>query len=422
MAYTLGIVLFAVGILFAVCVHEIGHMVTAKAFGMKVTRYFVGFGPTIWSFRRGETEYGVKALPLGGFVKIVGMTPQDDDVEPGDEPRAMWRFAVWKRTIVMAAGSVAHFILAFAALWVMFVLVGVPDPSKVDSSPATVATVSPCVQPTWRVDAATGGVKPCAGEDPRSPAAQAGLRQGDVITAINGQAIPTYAAMRNQVRALGDRDATLTYRRDGRSVTANVHIYAVDRVRDTVDSAKKAAQITPSDLERVGMLGVSATVPQVRTGPIEGATRSGSYLWQMTGLTFRALGELPAKVPNLITSLTGKERDPETPVSVIGATRFGGELAERSDWTAMLSMFALLNLFFGLFNLLPLLPMDGGHIAIAWFERVRSWLYVGFGRADPGRVDYYKLTPITLTVIAVLAVFVVLTGTADIVNPISVPR
>src|SRR5499426_1265044 len=122
----IGWVIFLVALLFSVMLHETGHFLTAKAFGMKVTRYFVGFGPTLWSFRRGETEYGVKAIPLGGFVKIVGMTPQDDDVKPEDEPRAMWRFPVWKRTIVMASGSVTHFLLAIATLWVMFVFVGIP--------------------------------------------------------------------------------------------------------------------------------------------------------------------------------------------------------------------------------------------------------------------------------------------------------
>src|SRR2546421_8545940 len=141
MALVFGIVIFAFGILISVCLHEAGHMGTAKAFGMKVTRYFVGFGPTLWSFRRGETEYGVKALPLGGFVKIVGMTPQDDDVAPGDERRAMWRFAGWKRTIVMAAGSGTPFILAFVTLWILFALVGVPDGSKVDNAPATIGSV-----------------------------------------------------------------------------------------------------------------------------------------------------------------------------------------------------------------------------------------------------------------------------------------
>ena len=128
MSYLLGVVLFALAILISVSLHEAGHMLTAKAFGMKVTRYFVGFGPTLWSFKRGETEYGVKGIPLGGFCKIVGMTPQDDDVEPGDEKRAMWRYPVWKRTIVMSAGSITHFALALIALWIIAVSVGLPNP------------------------------------------------------------------------------------------------------------------------------------------------------------------------------------------------------------------------------------------------------------------------------------------------------
>src|SRR5215472_10695856 len=146
----LGIVIFALGILVSVCLHEAGHLIAAKSFGMKVTRYFAGFGPTLWSFRRGETEYGLKAIPLGGFVKIVGMTPQDDDVAPEDQSRAMWRFPVWKRTIVMSAGSVTHFILGFVVLWLTLFLVGVPNPTlsdqaKVNALPALVQ-IQPCVQ------------------------------------------------------------------------------------------------------------------------------------------------------------------------------------------------------------------------------------------------------------------------------------
>ena len=128
MAYVLGVVLFALAILISVSLHEAGHMVTAKAFGMKVTRYFVGFGPTVFSFREGETEYGLKGIPLGGFCKIVGMTPQDDDVEPADQPRAMWRFPVWKRTMVMSAGSITHFVLAAIAIWVSAISLGLPEP------------------------------------------------------------------------------------------------------------------------------------------------------------------------------------------------------------------------------------------------------------------------------------------------------
>src|SRR5689334_5948499 len=168
MALVFGIVVFALGILISVCLHEAGHMGTAKAFGMKVTRYFVGFGPTLWSFRRGETEYGVKALPLGGFVKIVGMTPQDDDVEPGDEPRAMWRFPVWKRTIVMAAGSVTHFILAFVTLWILLVFLGLPDPGKVEGAYVKVNAVATCVAEKFQVDPKRQTVVECKpGTDPR---------------------------------------------------------------------------------------------------------------------------------------------------------------------------------------------------------------------------------------------------------------
>src|ERR671929_329208 len=140
MLYWLGVAAFALAILISVSLHELGHMITAKRFGMKVTKYFVGFGPTIFSFQRGETEYGLKAIPLGGFCKIVGMTPQDDDVRPEDEPRAMWRFPVWKRTIVMAAGSLTHFALAVVTLWLMFVFIGIPDGTKVDQVSAKIAS------------------------------------------------------------------------------------------------------------------------------------------------------------------------------------------------------------------------------------------------------------------------------------------
>ncbi|MBT8226264.1 MAG: site-2 protease family protein [Dactylosporangium sp.] len=422
MAYTLGIVVFALGILLAVCLHEAGHMGAAKAFGMKVTRYFVGFGPTMWSFRRGDTEYGVKALPLGGFVKIVGMTPQDDDVDPADEPRAMWRFPVWKRTVVMAAGSLTHFILAFVALWSMFVFVGIPDPDKIDTAPARVSSVSSCVVIDWELDSTGQTPRRCGADDPESPASQAGLRPGDLIISINGEPMSDYSTMRAFIKTLGDTDATITYQRDGRSHTADMHVYAADRIKDGVAEGKTYAEIASDDLERVGLLGVTGIAPRTTVSAGEGATTTVRYSQTLVSMTFQSLGQLPSKIPNLFSALIGQERDPNTPVSVIGASRIGGELAERRDWTSLLHLFAVLNLFFGLFNLFPLLPMDGGHIAIAWFERARSWAYARLGRADPGRVDYYKLTPITLAVIGILGVFVLLTGTVDIINPITLNR
>lgn len=225
MALVFGIVVFALGILISVCLHEAGHMGTAKAFGMKVTRYFVGFGPTLWSFRRGETEYGVKALPLGGFVKIVGMTPQDDDVEPGDEKRAMWRFPVWKRTVVMAAGSVTHFILAFVTLWILFVLIGVPDDSKVNSAPATIGSVSACVI-DFKVDPQTKLPVDCKpGKDAASPASRAGLKPGDVITAINGKQVDSVESFLAILRPLSPGDTvTVSYLRGGGRHDAKVQL------------------------------------------------------------------------------------------------------------------------------------------------------------------------------------------------------
>src|SRR5919112_1185655 len=189
MLYWLGVAAFALAILISVSLHELGHLLTAKYFGMKVTKYFVGFGPTIFSFQRGETEYGLKGIPLGGFCKIVGMTPQDDDVAPEDQPRAMWRFPVWKRTIVMAAGSVTHFMLAIVATWFAAVFVGLPNPdlpktaAEERSAPATVE-VGSCIQlvvtPNQRCTVGQNG-------NLVGPAAAAGLRTGDVITAVGGR-------------------------------------------------------------------------------------------------------------------------------------------------------------------------------------------------------------------------------------------
>ncbi|HZD96836.1 MAG TPA: site-2 protease family protein, partial [Micromonosporaceae bacterium] len=207
----IGIVLFALLILASVCLHEAGHMVTAKAFGMKVTRYFVGFGTTLFSFRRGETEYGVKALPLGGFVKIVGMTPQDDDVAPEDEPRAMWRFPVWKRTIVMAAGSFTHFVLGFVLLWIVVSFVGVTNPKWekfLSADDATINASAPYVSVAPCVPAAADGTN-C--DSAIAPAKKAGITNGDEITAVNGKAVHDYGDLVAAVRNAKQPAATVTY-------------------------------------------------------------------------------------------------------------------------------------------------------------------------------------------------------------------
>ncbi|MEV0212247.1 site-2 protease family protein [Micromonospora sp. NPDC050695] len=416
MANLLGVALFALAILVSVSLHEAGHMLTAKAFGMKVTKYFVGFGPTLWSFKRGETEYGIKGIPLGGFCKIVGMTAQDDDVDPADEPRAMWRYPVWKRTIVMSAGSITHFALALIAIWIAAVSLGLPNQNfpttdaEIRQEPAVIA-LSDCVIP----DSAP---RACAPGDAASPAAQAQLRDGDRITSVNGTPINNYGELLVALRALKPGDtAKLDYVRDGQPGTTSTVLAQTQR--PPLDDPK--GTVAPVAALGVGL--VPTTPTRVTYGPVAAFGATADFTKELAVGTVQALQRLPQKVPALWTAITGGERDVDTPISVVGASRLGGEAFANKAWLLFVTLFISLNFFIGVFNLLPLLPLDGGHIAIAWFERARSWLYAKIGRADPGRVDYLKLMPFTYVVILIGGVFTLLTITADVVNPITLfPR
>ncbi len=413
MAYGLGVLLFALGILISVSLHEAGHMATAKAFGMKVTRYFIGFGPTLWSFRKGETEYGVKAIPAGGFVKIVGMTPMEDEEEAGpeDKDRVFWRKPLWQRTVVLAAGSATHFLLGFLLLWFTVVFVGAQNPAYAkayDEAPKhTVVNVLPCV-------VVANENRDCRPSDPVSPAHRAGLRDGDRITKINSTTVTDYQQMVAAIHALPPgSQAVITYERNGVSAQTPVLLAAVQRPSDK----------NPRQIVTVSALGVSAyidpSIPATVTyGPVEGIGAAGSTAGRIFTGTFAAIGQFPAKIPKLIDSLGGGQRDQNTPMSVVGASRLGGEVVSHGVWPVFFGFLASLNIFVGIFNLFPLLPLDGGHIAVAWFERARSWWYTRRGRPDPGRVDYLKLMPITYAVIILFGGLTLLTVAADIVNPI----
>jgi membrane-associated protease RseP (regulator of RpoE activity) len=415
----LGIVIFALGILVSVCLHEAGHMIAAKSFGMKVTRYFVGFGPTLWSFTRGETEYGVKAIPAGGFVKIVGMTAQDDDVAPADQPRAMWRYPVWKRTVVMGAGSVTHFMLGIVILWAVFAFIALPDEGRLQSAPVTIDKVSTCVPAKWVYDPTSRQPKDCVpGTDPASAAEQMGLQSGDTIVAIDGQQINGWDTLSTKIRSLGGHQISLTYSRAGQETTKQVVLPVAQRVKQSIDPNTPAADVTQNDLEEVGVLGITPIVPTSTAGPLAAFGKSGSQTVALFGGTFEAIKQFPEKIPKLLDALNGQTRDPGTPVSVVGATRIGGELFQQGQIATFLLVLASLNFFVGLFNLLPLLPLDGGHIAVSWFEKVRGWIYARSGRADPGPVDYMKLMPVTYVVILIFGGFTLLTVAADILNPI----
>jgi membrane-associated protease RseP (regulator of RpoE activity) len=415
-----GIIVFALGILISIALHEAGHMFSARAFGMKVTRYFIGFGPTLFAFRRKGVEYGLKAIPAGAFVNIVGMTPQDE-IDPADEPRAMWRFPVWKRTIVLAAGSLTHFALGIVILWMIFAFLALPQPEKLNTGTVTIDQVSACVEPTVTYDPTTGGTKPCVpGTDPASPASAMGLQHGDVVLALDGQPVNGWQSLTDKVRASGGQQITVTIQRDGQTLTRAATLPTVLRLKqDVANSDRPASSITPADLTPVGVMGISPVEP---TG-VYGPARAFGMTWnQTTGLfaaTFDSIKQFPQKIPKLWDALSGQPRDPNTPISVIGATRIGGELFGSGQFPTFLAFLASLNFFVGIFNLVPLLPLDGGHIFVAWFEKVRSWVYRLFGRADPGRVDYMKLMPITYVVILIFGGFTLLTVAADIVNPIT---
>jgi membrane-associated protease RseP (regulator of RpoE activity) len=420
MAEALGIVLFAMIILVSVCLHEAGHMLTAKAFGMKVTRYFAGFGPTLWSFKKGETEYGVKAIPLGGFVKIVGMTPQDDDVAPEDEHRAMWRFPVWKRTIVMSAGSVMHFIIGFGLLWVIFGFLSTENPKYSTLYSATTAQQEAYpayvdVEPGCITASPTGT---CTGNN--APAYLAGLRTGDRITQITsddgGTVISNYGDLVAAIRDAPSAPVTVTYVRDGQQHQTAVNLLPVSRA--PVDNPNGAP--TPVYLLGVGP-SLAPDVPlNVTYGPIGGVRHAVTTFGNQFAAIGGALKSLPSKIPGLVDSISGHPRDANGPVSVVGASEIGGQAVSHGQWAEFLGIAASLNLFVGVFNLFPLLPLDGGHIAIAWYEKARSWFARKRRKPEPGRVDYFKLMPLTYGVIVVLGGFSLLTILADIVNPINI--
>jgi membrane-associated protease RseP (regulator of RpoE activity) len=414
MLYWVGTAAFALTILISVSLHELGHMITGKRFGMKVTKYFVGFGPTIFSFTRGETEYGLKAIPLGGFCKIVGMTPQDDDVAPEDEPRAMWRFPVWKRTIVMSAGSITHFLLALAGIWIMALAVGLPNPAyptSVEQFPATV-TVNECSSP---LNTAQDECRLGTGGAIVSPAYRAGLRTGDQITAVGGTPVANWGELTAAIRAQPAGTTTFTYLRDGQPGTASVALLSVNRPT----TSDPAGPTKASTFAGVGQT-EPAVAPTLHYNAASAIPATGQYAWTIVEGSFESMKKIPQKIPALWHSITGSERDPNTPISVIGASRLGGEAIEKGVPEVFWSIFIGLNVFIGIFNLLPLLPLDGGHIAIAWYERARSWLYARLHKPDPGRVDYFKLMPITYVVILIGGAFTLLTATADIVNPITI--
>ncbi|MEU0541659.1 M50 family metallopeptidase [Nocardia sp. NPDC005978] len=396
MVYAIGFALFALGITVSVALHECGHMWAAQATGMKVRRYFIGFGPKVFSFQRGETEYGLKALPLGGFCDIAGMTALDE-LEPEELDRAMYRQKTWKRLLVMFGGILMNFLLGFLLIMLLAVVWGLP---RFDQPPATQLGALSCVSS----QGPDQKVIPCSGE---GPAQKAGLQRGDIVTAVNGTSIKTWQEFRDQTEKQTG-PFTYTVERDDEKLTVTV-------------TPEQAATYPVKDgpVKMVSKVGVG----QDFYGPVKynffaAIPASAAFTGEIGLRTLQSLAQMPAKVADLWEAVTGGERDPETPVSVYGASKIGGETAERGIWSLFVLTLASLNFFLGVFNLLPLLPLDGGHIAVVIYEKLRNLFRNRKGLPDGPPVDYMKLLPATYVVVVLGGAYMILTLAADIMNPI----
>jgi len=404
LVYIFGVVLFALGICVSIALHEAGHMMTAKWFGMNVRRYFIGFGPTLFSFRRKQTEYGLKALPLGGFCDIAGMTALDE-VTPEESPKAMWRYPAWKRTVVLSAGSITHFIIGFIVLYLLAVSMGLPN----INGKAQIESLS-CVKNATTEQQLRN--YQCGPGDP-TPAAEAGIRPGDVITAVGGTAVSNWDDVRMAIRE-SSGPTPIAVDRDGEIKRLSVNVMQVKR--PVLTQQGKAPRIVS-----VGMIGIGVQA-KFQYGALDALPATTAFTGEMFANTWSALLDFPSRIPKVVEAIFGGERDPNTPVSVVGASRIGGEAAERGLWELFLLMLAALNFFVGIFNLLPLLPLDGGHIAVTWYEKVRDTIRRLMGKAAMGPVDYTKLSAVTMVFVIIGGAVVLLTVTADIVNPIQLPE
>ncbi len=393
----LGWLIFLFALLFSVMLHETGHFVAAKKFGMKATRYFVGFGPTIWSTMRGETEYGVKALPLGGFVKIIGMTSLEE-VDPEDEPRSFRQQPGWQRLIVLVAGSFMHFVLAAVLIFGVALGLGIEN-----ANTTQLGLVASCV-PASETALVNGAA--CTSSDARSPAALAGLRVGDRVTSFNGVQVSTWTQLSNVIRNVKpDSPVTLTVDRDGRPLTLYTQLAGVKG-------------------RNGGYLGIAPTTVFEATGPVGAIRYVGTGFAQEISGAAHAVAQLPGAVPQLFA----KDRSSTAAgnvSSVVGVAEATGQaVAANVGWqykvSFVLLLIAALNIFVGVANLLPLLPMDGGHVAAVLWEMTRGWFARLRGRANPGLVDYRKMIPVSFSIFVVLCFFSVMLILADIVNPVNI--
>ncbi len=430
--WVLGAGLFFFGLLASIALHEIGHMVPAKKFGMKVTQYFVGFGRTVWSTKRGETEYGFKAIPLGGYVRIIGMFPPSKTVEnpdgtvqvraantgpfqslienarsaeyetidKADAPRLFYAKPWWQKLIVMSGGPMVNVLIAFILFSGLFMFYG----TAVNQT--TVSTVTECVIPASEASAD----RVCQSGDKASPAKQAGFQPGDKILEFNGTAIGSWDQLTTLIRDNQDEAATIVVERGGQQQTLQTSTI-INEMYDEAGSDK---------IVSVGFLGVSPERTIERQDFAFVVDRMGF----LTVMTAKALVAFPGKLVGVAGSIAGGEREQDSPMSIVGATRVAGDVVSRDELGSgekiafFISMLASVNLFIALFNFIPLLPLDGGHIAGALWEALKRGFARLRGRPDPGHVDVAKLLPVAYLAASFIVVMGGLLIIADLVNPV----
>ena len=383
------ILIVVLALIIIVALHELGHFLTARWAGMKVSQFFVGFGPTLWSVRRGETTYGLKAIPAGAYVRILGMNNLER-VDPLEEHRTYRSKPYWRRMSVAVAGTGVHFLLAILLLWLLYSAVGYHGFDRPDVTEA----------PRWQVSRVLAD----------SPAAEIGILPGDRITSIEGRPIGNFGDLRGALADLADRPADVMVIRDGETVQlrGTIGVAARDGVSGFLGVGPELSP--PSTVNLLSGLGRSLR----DFGLVVGASAEGiAALFSLEGLD-SLLGPLVDFESNEVAAPGDGTLEANRVVSVVGVAQIGGSLAQ-NDVAALIGFLAYLNVFFGVLNMFPLLPLDGGHVVIATYERLRSF----GGRRY--RADVAKMLPAAYLFVILLVTVGLVALSRDIVDPLNLP-